>query len=183
MCNLYEHYLAWDDYARLMQGEALGVVSDPLELPFAQIHPSEFSPVIRADDAGTRLDLVKWGWVPTGGKGLVINVRSETRHDPPTARGLTIPTAYYEYSGDKAPKSQWKFTPATNDPVAFAVITRGDRFSLLTSEPGDDVRPYHDRQPVLIPRSEWRRWLTDPTWPGDIIHPSPAGSLRVEQTR
>jgi putative SOS response-associated peptidase YedK len=183
MCNLYEHYLAWDDYARLMQGQALGIASDPLELPFGLIHPSEVSPVFTDGGSGVRLDLMTWGWVPTGGKGLVINVRSETRRDPPSARGLTIPSAYYEYSGDKAPKSQWKFTPASNDPLAFAVLLKGGRFSLMTCDPGEDVRPHHDRQPVLISRSDWRRWLSDPGWPGDVLHASPAGSLRVEQTR
>lgn len=182
MCNLQDHYQAWDAYAELMRAIApLG--GEPIDLPFGPIRPSEATPIISATADGSRLDLVPWGWKPANGKGLVINLRSEGRGDPPAARGLAMPSAFYEYSGDKPPKSQWRFTSASNEPLAFAVIRRGGAYALMTCEPGDDIRPIHGRQPVILPRPAWRAWLTQAAWPGELIVPSPSGSLRAEQTR
>lgn len=35
-------------------------------------------------------------------------------------------------------------------------------FTLITCEPGLDAANYHDRQPVILERKHWERWL-DPT--------------------
>ncbi|HEX5775374.1 MAG TPA: SOS response-associated peptidase family protein [Caulobacteraceae bacterium] len=180
MCNIYEHDLSWADYSAHMAAVDMGVVGERVEMPARQMRPSEPAPVIRGDG---RLEMLKWGWSSPGRPGLVINIRSEGRRDPPAARGLTIPKAFYEYAGDKKPKSQFRFTPLTNEPLAFAVLCKGDAYSLLTCEPGAEVAPIHNRQPVLITRSDWRRWLTEANWPADLMRPSPPGTLRVEQTR
>jgi putative SOS response-associated peptidase YedK len=61
----------------------------------------------------------------------------------------------------------------------------GDAFTLLTTEPGPDVAPIHDRQMVVLDRPDWLAWL-------DLIIIRPesgllralsAGSLVVEQVR
>lgn len=183
MCNIYEHDLSWTEYSAHMQAVELGLVGQPVEMEPRAVRPSEPTPVARAADGGARLDLLNWGWKAPGRPGLVINIRSEGRSDPTIARGIVVPQSFYEYRGDKAPKSQFRFTPLTNEPLAFAVLCRGDTYSLLTCEPGVEVAPIHNRQPVLVTRSDWRRWLTDPEWPGDLMRPSPPGTLRVEQTR
>jgi putative SOS response-associated peptidase YedK len=182
MCNLQDHYQAWDAYAEFMR-EIAPLRGPPIDLPQGPVRPSELTPIVSAEADGTRLELLPWGWKPASGKGLVINLRSEGRRDGPASRGLTFPTAFYEYSGDKPPKSQWRFVSATNEPIAFAVIRRGPAYSLVTCVPGPDVAPIHNRQPVILPRGAWRRWLTDPAWPGDLAAPSPAGGLRATQTR
>jgi putative SOS response-associated peptidase YedK len=41
----------------------------------------------------------------------------------------------------------------------------GEAFRLLTTEPGPDVTPIHDRQMVVLDRPDWLAWL-DLTWPG-----------------
>jgi putative SOS response-associated peptidase YedK len=57
----------------------------------------------------------------------------------------------------------------------------GEAFTLLTSEPGGDVAPYHSRQIIVLDRSDWSRWL-DPAVPGrEILKPLPAGSFDIEQ--
>jgi putative SOS response-associated peptidase YedK len=35
-------------------------------------------------------------------------------------------------------------------------------FTLLTTEPGPDVAPIHDRQMVVLDRSDWLAWLISP---------------------
>jgi putative SOS response-associated peptidase YedK len=54
-------------------------------------------------------------------------------------------------------------------------------FTMLTCEPGPDVAPIHNRQIVVLDRSEWKAWLNSQTAEEDLIKPSPPGSLKVEK--
>ena len=57
----------------------------------------------------------------------------------------------------------------------------GEAFTMLTTEPGPDVAPYHNRQIVVLPPAEFARWL-DPQIPARaVLKPLPAGELEVEQ--
>src|SRR5262249_14799777 len=87
MCNLHEQQeRAWAAFVDEMR--ALGpMLSEPVEIPSGQIHPSEPSAVVSAAPGGARADLLTWGWKPASGRGLIINIRSEGRRDPPPARG------------------------------------------------------------------------------------------------
>jgi putative SOS response-associated peptidase YedK len=59
----------------------------------------------------------------------------------------------------------------------------GDAFTILTTEPGADVAPIHNRQVVVLERADWLVWL-DLTKPEpELLRPLPAGSLTVEQVR
>ena len=59
----------------------------------------------------------------------------------------------------------------------------GEAFTLLTTDPSPDVAPIHDRQMVVLDRSDWLAWL-DLTRPeSELLRPLPAGSLIVEQVR
>jgi putative SOS response-associated peptidase YedK len=59
----------------------------------------------------------------------------------------------------------------------------GEAFTILTTEPGPDVAPIHNRQVVVLDRDNWLAWL-DLTRPeGELLRPLPAGSLVVEQVR
>ena len=35
----------------------------------------------------------------------------------------------------------------------------GEAFTLLTTEPGPDVAPIHNRQVVVLDRADWAAWL------------------------
>ena len=59
----------------------------------------------------------------------------------------------------------------------------GDAFTILTTEPGPDVAPIHDRQVVVLDRSDWLAWL-DLTRPeAELLRPLVTGALQVEQVR
>jgi putative SOS response-associated peptidase YedK len=59
----------------------------------------------------------------------------------------------------------------------------GEAFTLLTTDPSPDVAPIHDRQMVVLDRSDWLAWL-DLTRPeSELLRPLPSGSLMVEQVR
>ena len=90
--------------------------------------------------------------------------------------------AFFEFTGPKAPKSKWRFTPAHAPFLGVAGLIRDDRFSVLTCPPGPDIAPYHDRQIVILPREHWAAWL-DVSQPQPSIAPAPAGTLSVMQIR
>ena len=52
---------------------------------------------------------------------------------------------------------------------------------MLTTEPGPDVAPYHNRQIVVLKREDWTRWLDPRSSAKDILGPLLRGSLKVEQ--
>jgi putative SOS response-associated peptidase YedK len=64
-------------------------------------------------------------------------------------RGLVPANWFYEFTGKKSPKSKWRFTRADGEWLCFAGLWRptddGDRFTMLTTVPGPDIEPIHDR--------------------------------------
>jgi putative SOS response-associated peptidase YedK len=88
----------------------------------------------------------------------------------------------------KSPKTKWKFSKAGEDWFCFAGLWRpmpqgGEAFTLLTTEPGPDVAPIHDRQMVILERSDWSAWLVQTSNEAELLRALPAGSLYVEQVR
>ena len=59
----------------------------------------------------------------------------------------------------------------------------GEAFTLLTTEPSADVAPIHDRQMVVLERSDWSAWLEQTENETDLLRALLAGSLKVEQVR
>jgi putative SOS response-associated peptidase YedK len=118
----------------------------------------------------------------------VINFRSEGRRFP-KGRCLIPASHFFEFTGTKSPKSKWRFTRAREDWFCFAGLWRpmpdgaGEAFTLLTTEPGPDVAPIHDRQMVVLDRPDWLAWLDLIRPESELLRPLPAGSLAVEQVR
>jgi putative SOS response-associated peptidase YedK len=59
----------------------------------------------------------------------------------------------------------------------------GEAFTLLTTEPGPDVAPIHNRQIVVLDRPDWLAWLDLSRPESELLRPLPAGRLAVEQVR
>jgi putative SOS response-associated peptidase YedK len=132
---------------------------------------------------GAELRQLRWGFAPPPGRkgGPVINFRSEGRRFP-AGRCLIPADGFYEFTGDKAPKAKWLFTSTEGELFCIAGFVREDRFTMLTTAPGPDIAPYHDRQIVILPRDQWAAWL-GPAEAQPPIPPLPAGSLAVERIR
>ena len=58
----------------------------------------------------------------------------------------------------------------------------GEAFSMLTTSPGPDVAPIHDRQIVLLAPDAWKEWLgaDERDAQAELLKPAPAGTLSVE---
>jgi putative SOS response-associated peptidase YedK len=129
------------------------------------IWPTDNAPVLRRLEDGTNEFIeLRWGFPPARPKGApVINFRSEGRRFP-VGRCLIPASHFFEFTGKKSPKTKWKFTKVGENWFCFAGLWRptpdGEAaFTLLTTEPGSDVSEIHDRQMVVLNRSEWSAWL------------------------
>ena len=90
--------------------------------------------------------------------------------------------------GQKVPGWLSKFTKTGEDWFCFAGLWHpmpdgGEAFTLLTTEPGPDVAPIHDRQVVVLERSNWSAWLEETGNEPELLRALAAGSLNVEQVR
>lgn len=132
---------------------------------------------------GVELAMLPWAWPGPGGKP-VFNFRSDGRSFAKSDRRLVPADGFYEFTaGDPKAKrkDKWLFTLAGEPWFYIAAIVRDGSFAMLTTEPGPDIRPYHDRQVVVLPRAQALAWL-DLTLPeAELLRPLPAGSLDVEQ--
>ena len=114
--------------------------------------------------ASVELSQLRWGFDPGRPKAPpVINFRSEGRRFA-NGRCLIPALHFYEFTGAKTPKSKWRFTMAGAAWFCFAGLWRssekgGDTFTILTTAPGPDVAPIHNRQVVVLPKADWMAWL------------------------
>lgn len=192
MCNDFGNNIPYHAYL-----EAFSETGIPIRFPEAapnleprdDIWPTDTAPVIRHTEDGAEFVQLRWGFPPGRPKGApVINFRSEGRRFP-KGRCLVPASWFFEFTGAKSPKSKWKFTKAGEDWFCFAGLWRpmpdgdGAAFTLLTTEPGPDVAPIHDRQMVVLERPDWRAWLELSRPEAELLRPLPAGSLHVEQVR
>lgn len=190
MCNDYGNDIPYSAYLEAFSQTRIPVrfprAAPNLE-PRADIWPTETAPVIRRTDDGTEFTQLRWGFPPARPKGApVINFRSENRRFS-KGRCLVPASHFFEFTGSKSPKSKWKFTKAGEDWFCIAGLWRplpeGAAFTMLTTEPGPDVAPIHNRQIVILERADWQAWLHAEKPEAELLRPLPAGSLAVKQVR
>jgi putative SOS response-associated peptidase YedK len=184
MCNEYRFKQSLDRIAQEFSELKLPlhwVGGAPNLEPRDSIRPTDPAPIVVGASDGAELKQLRWGFLQPG-RPPVINYRSDGRRFP-SGRCLVLADGFYEFTGAKYPKSKWLFTRADGRELfAIAGLVRDDRFTLLTTEPGEDIAPFHDRQIVILPRSRWTDWL-GPSQAQPPLGPLPAGSLKVEQIR
>lgn len=174
------------------------------------IAPTNEVPVVRAGPPGglPRVDLLRWGLVPTWAKDLsfgtkTINARSETAAEKPAFRSafkrrrcLVPASGFYEWTGPKSDRRPhlirrvdgrpftfaglWdRWTPPGGGPDADAVET----FTILTCEPNAKVAEVHDRMPVILPESARATWLahgiSDQGELQELLVPCPSDDLTI----
>jgi putative SOS response-associated peptidase YedK len=192
LCNDFGNNIPYHAYL-----EAFSETRIPVRFPRAapnleprdDIWPTDTAPVIRQVDDRIEFAQLRWGFPPGRPKGApIINFRSEGRRFP-KGRCIIPASHFFEFRGTKAPKSKWRFTKAGEDWFCFAGLWRpatGDvpeAFTLLTTAPGPDVAPIHDRQMVVLERADWLAWLELSRPEAELLQPLRAGSLHVEQVR
>jgi len=191
MCNLYTQTSAPEAMRALFAHKQM-----PLRFPdgVPNLQPRDVritdpAPIVRAAEGGLDgYDLVvrRWSWPGPGGKP-VYNFRSDGR-DFASGRCLIVADGFYEFTAAADPKQKrkdrWLFTSSDGEMLGIAGLIRdvpgiGQAFTMLTTQPGPDVAPYHHRQVALLPSNAWRAWLDHHTAASDLLGPAPPGSLSI----
>ena len=191
MCNLYTQTKSIEAVRQLVKtmGMALRFPEGIPNLAPRDICITDPAPIIRrSSEEPDSYDLVvrRWSWPGPGGKP-VYNFRSEGREFG-SNRCLIIADGFYEFTAPADPKSKrkdrWLFTSPGDEMLGIAGLVRstpevGEAFTMLTTEPGPDVAPYHNRQVAVLPPDNWKAWLDGSVPARDLLKPLPEGTLTV----
>jgi len=191
MCNDYEQHIAYAQYCELMQQLEWQMPAQQSELDLPQaddIRIGDTGPVMRATGDTIALTPMKFGF-PNPGKGPIFNFISEGRDFANSGRCIIPASAFFEFTGKKSPKAKHRFTLKDEPFMGIAGLWRpgeGNQpgsFTMLTTSPGPDVAPIHNRQIVILRPGQFRDWLHLTKPQGDILRHLPAGSLTVKTVR
>jgi putative SOS response-associated peptidase YedK len=148
---------------------------------------TDSGPIFRIERNGDfEMVIRRWSWPGPGGK-RIYNYRADGREFG-SGRCLIVADGFYEFTKAADPKQKrkdrWLFTSANADMIGIAGLIRsspgvGEAFTMLTTDPGPDVAPYHSRQVAVLPSSEWRAWLAYSAPARDLLGPHTAGTLTV----
>lgn len=172
MCNHYRDHAAIAEHARAIRD--LFVPAAFPELPL-EVFPKRLAKVI-VQAGGTRSVAVKaWG-IPIAIKGAkgqrlekpVTNARNDKlsgftwRYAAKERRCLIPGTGYYEPGlGPVGAKGEILFTVKERPAFFFAGLWEADAFTMVTTEPNEFVRQFHDRMPVVLDDAGALAWLGD----------------------
>src|SRR3954471_2108031 len=164
---------------------------DSKELAWApryNIAPTDVIPVLELNTEGTmRFRMKRWGLIPFWAKdpkigASMINSRSESVLEKPALaesfrkhRVLVPADGFYEWkksgAGKSLTKQPYNFGMNDESTFCFAGIAakwkspKGEvieSFSILTTAANKLVEDMHDRMPVIIPKAQYKRWLSEP---------------------
>lgn len=195
MCNEYGNRIPYQRYIEEFSHLKLPLSvqgNGPDLTPREEIHIRDTAPVIVAAAEG--VELTERVWAPRGpNKKPVFNFRSEKRSFAKSLRCLIPATHFVEFTTPADPKQKrkdkWRFTLAGAQWFCIAGIVRPDAidqspcFTMLTTQPGPDVAPYHDRQVVVLRPPDWSAWLNLSRPEAELLRPLEPGALEVKQQR
>lgn len=138
-------------------------------------------PAVRIRDGRKEAALMRWGLIPRlaaseeEGDGKV-NARAETvevkwsyRIPFVKQRCLLPASAFWEFRKISEREREPHFIRMNDsEPFAFAGIWESwipddkppiETCSMITTEPNELIRRFHDRMPVILPREKWATWL------------------------
>ena len=177
-----------------------GVSGIPPLSPRYNIAPSQPVAAVRATPTGEGRELafLRWGLIPSWSKdpaigNRLINARAETAQEKPSFRSAfrrhrcLIPTnGFYEWQ--RLERGKQPYFVRMRDGQLFAFAGLWDRWespdkgvietcTILTTAANTVLAPIHDRMPVILPPTEYARWLDpalrDPDSLAPLIVPFP----------
>lgn len=144
------------------------------------VYPGAQAPIIAPGANGLTSSVKQWGYEVNWKKGVVFNTRVDSAMKPEgfsmwresiEQRRCVIPTlgffephkteTFINPTSGKPNKQQYLFTLASSPITFIAGIYEGDRFSVITTEPTETVKPIHDRMPVVLKQEELPLWFSD----------------------
>lgn len=193
MCNDYEQHVSHADYTKAIRALELNAPATESEADLPQaddIKIGDMGPVIRAAGNGIELLQMKFGWPPPRPKaGPVFNFKSDGRDFSDSRRCVIVLSGFFEFTGTRYPKAKHRFTLKGSPVMGIAGLWSEDKesgelsFTMLTTAPGPDIEPYHDRQVCVLRPEDWAAWLFLTKAQEDLLRPMPKGTLDVETVR
>jgi putative SOS response-associated peptidase YedK len=142
--------------------------------------------VVRSLNGKLTARSMTWAWKGARGKP-VFNFVSEGRDFAKSDRLLIPATGFYEYTQPEKLKVKLKdrhlFTMKGEEFFWIAGIAKEDCFAMLSTAPGPDIEPYHDRQICVLPAAKGTDWLALSRPAKELLASLPAGSLDVRTLR
>ncbi len=159
--------------------------------PRYNIAPSQEAPVVLLSREGRRLEMLRWGLIPSWSMDAsvgrrLINARAETLMEKPSfrrpfesGRCLVLADGFYEWA--RLPGSRGRFpmrvTLSTRAPFAMAGLwdlwkgpAGGEikSFAIVTAAAAPAIRAIHDRMPVILDSESERLWLNSKSEPEEL---------------
>lgn len=137
--------------------------------PRWNVAPSQSAVIIHQSGLHAEAMHAKWGLPPASSKhSFLINARMETVTQKPTFREafatrrcLVAATGWYEWSAARKP---WHIQLADGGLMGFGGLlfacSGKTHFVVMTSAAEGELRAIHHRQPLVLPRNNWHKWLT-----------------------
>ena len=134
-------------------------------------HPSQKLPVIKSYTNGKALENLDWGLIPSWAKDKkdfkpLINARVETLVEKisfkiliQTSRCLVVADGYYEWKRIEKEKVPYFFQREDNDLIFFAGIFQDNKFCIITREASNEIKEIHNREPLIINKSQINNYL------------------------
>ena len=200
MCNDYQQHVTRELLLDVAEKQDLGLTLAGDHAPWQQsddVRAGELGPVLRAAGNGTELTSMVFGFPHPSGGRPIINITSDfVKEGERTIRDYThskrcviIASAFYEFKGARYPKAKYQFTLNGSPVMGIAGLWRDsldgrdDAFAMLTTLPGADIEPIHERQIVILRPDQFGAWLSYAPHVNDLLQPLPVGSLSVEMVR
>ena len=154
------------------------------------IAPSQDVPVVASDRRGTRLGLLRWGFVPVWADdpsigSRMINARAESLLDKAAfkraavSRRCLVPAdGFYEWAAEGGRKVPYWIHSPDREPMGFAGIwershLRGREpvfsMAIITVDANDWIQHLHDRMPAIVPATDRKAWLDTETPIADAL--------------
>ena len=170
--------------------------------PSYNVAPTQQVAAVLEDEGGRRLEMLRWGLVPSWADdpdigSRMINARSETAPEKPSfrrafrgRRGLIPADGVYEWKREEGGKQPYYFHMQDGHPFAFAGLweswDRGDgtlrTCTILTTRANPVLQGIHDRMPVILPHDAYNAWLdpdADREELGELMVPYSGGDLEA----
>ena len=171
-------------------------------VPSYNVAPTQQVAAVLEDEGGRRLEMFRWGLVPSWAEdpdigARMINARSETAPEKPSFRSafrrrrcLIAADGFYEWKRENGGKQPYYFHMQDGRPFAFAGLweswEKGDGIlrtcAILTTRANSVLEDVHDRMPVILPHDAYNAWLdpdADREELGELMIPYPYDDLET----
>ena len=154
--------------------------------PRYNIAPTQTAPVVRPSGDGRRMDMLRWGLIPSWSNdrsiaSRLINARGETVSRKPSfresyaQRRCLVPVdGFYEWRKEGDAKQPFRIGFREGKPFAFAglwetwIVPAGqedagetmETFTIVTTDANEKIAPIHHRMPVIVDPGDYDLWLT-----------------------